>query len=191
MKENEISSFSSELLSEIFENLQIPELFKCILVNKKWSANAVRILWRNPIEFINLNLKLSKDKSYLNIISTMIKCLPIEVKINIRTHGINFDELKEESQPIYDYCSLIKKVPFDIILNAINILFNSLVEKSIIKGKNYLFIKRSNINILNININSFIKIKHVIISYFKKSVIFWLINAFLIIEIRKLIQNSF
>ncbi|CAB5295848.1 unnamed protein product [Rhizophagus irregularis] len=135
MKEND---FTSELLSEIFENLQIPELFKCILVNKKWSANAIRILWKNPIEFINLNLinsKLSKDKSYLNIISTMIKCLPFEIKIKIRTYGINFDELKEESQPMFDYCSLIKKISFDMILNAINILFNSLVEKSIIKDQ--------------------------------------------------------
>lgn len=134
MKEND---FTSELLSEIFENLQIPELFKCILVNKKWSANAIRILWRNPIEFINLNLinsKLSKDKSYLNIISTMIKCLPFEIKIKISSYRINFDELKEESQPMFDYCSLIKKISFDMILNATNILFNSLVEKSIIKG---------------------------------------------------------
>ncbi|GBB86769.1 hypothetical protein RclHR1_01320004 [Rhizophagus clarus] len=127
--------FTSELLSEIFEHLQIPELFKCISVNKKWGANAVRILWRNPIEFANLNLtnsKLSKDESCLNIISTMIKCLPLETKIKIRAHGINFDELKEGSQPMFDYCSSIKKITYDMIFNATNILFNSLVEKSII-----------------------------------------------------------
>src|SRR6266536_1267913 len=130
----DISQLTSELLTEIFENLQISELFKCVLVNKKWSANAARILWRNPIESVNLNLnlanpKLPKDESCLNIISTMMKCLPFEVKSKIRAHGVNLDELKDESQPMFDYCSLVKKITFDMILNAINILFNSLVEK--------------------------------------------------------------
>src|SRR4051794_37588684 len=114
--ENIIFRLSPELLAEIFENLQIPELFKCVLINKKWSANAARILWTDPIEFVNLHSKLPKDKSWLNVISTMMKCLSTEVKIKLRALGINVDELNEESQPMFDYCSFVTKITFDMIL---------------------------------------------------------------------------
>ncbi|RIA97909.1 hypothetical protein C1645_813442 [Glomus cerebriforme] len=179
----DISHLSPELLSEIFESLQIPELFSCVLVNKKWSANAARILWRNPIEFLNLNLitsKLPKDKSYLNIISTMMKGLSFKAKIKLRTHGINLNELKDESQPMFDYCSFVKEITFDMILNATNILFNSLVEKSIIKDQTChyivfqeicnLLVNKTSFNIRQYNTTKIIKPKFILNAYNPKQI---------------------
>jgi hypothetical protein len=144
-----IQQFSPELLTEIFGNLYINDLLACALVNRKWSANAMRILWKCPIQLATFPLKNTKSpqEKLCSIISTIVKCLSIEVKNKLRNvYGIIIDETKNESVPMFDYCLFMEKLNFVIMFKATLFWLNSL---GCVTGKN-LFLKELNeLNELN------------------------------------------
>ncbi|CAB4408722.1 unnamed protein product [Rhizophagus irregularis] len=124
-----IQQFSPELLTEIFGNLYINDLLVCALVNRKWSANAMRILWKCPIQLATFPLKNTKSpqEKLCSIISTIVKCLSIEVKNKLRNvYGIIIDETKNESVPMFDYCLFMEKLNFVIMFKATLFWLNSM-----------------------------------------------------------------
>ncbi|RIA97893.1 hypothetical protein C1645_813426 [Glomus cerebriforme] len=133
---NIIYQLSPELLTEIFGNLNINDLFGCALVNRKWSANAMRILWKCPIQLATFPLKNSKSpqEKLCSIISTMAKCLSVEVKNKLSNYGIFIDEIKNQNLPMFDYCLFMEKLNFVMIFKATFFWLNSLVKKGCVTG---------------------------------------------------------
>ena len=87
---------------------------------------------------MTLHLKNSKppQEKLCSIISTIVKCLSVEVKNKLRNnYGIIIDEIKKQSLPMYDYCLFIEKVNFVMMFKATFFWLNSLAEKGRVTGR--------------------------------------------------------
>ncbi|GBB87711.1 hypothetical protein RclHR1_01420014 [Rhizophagus clarus] len=83
------SRIPSEILQDIFKyltedknvakHLKHKELYKCLFVNKFWCANAIIILWKNPI---------NQEINPKSLITTYISCLNEESKMILQKNEI-------------------------------------------------------------------------------------------------------
>src|ERR1051325_11686876 len=92
-----MSQLPFDCLNEIFEHLENDEvtLHSCLLVNRLWCNVAVKILWRNSLNYSTKNF------------STLIACLSNESKEILLKNGIivSTPTLKP---PIFNYASFCK-----------------------------------------------------------------------------------
>ncbi|RIB20415.1 hypothetical protein C2G38_2179335 [Gigaspora rosea] len=88
--------YMPELMEEILANLQVEiySLYSCALVNRYWCKISIPILWREPFEFSQSHLFISKYFSSLG------EC----EKIILKEYGIN----EEFSKTIFDYARFLK-----------------------------------------------------------------------------------
>jgi hypothetical protein len=91
----------ADCLIEIFENLEDNQstLHSCLLVNRLWCKNSVKILWRDIGSF-------TKCQSSA-ILSTLIACLPNESKELLHKNQI-FISTPTSKPPLFNYVSFCK-----------------------------------------------------------------------------------
>ncbi|CAI2171314.1 2323_t:CDS:2 [Funneliformis geosporum] len=102
-------SVPTEILQTIFKylvedenvanHLKHKELYNCLFVNKFWCANAVSMLWKNPI---------NKEIHPKLLIPFYISCLNEESKINLREYEI----IPEMTKTMFNYASFLKSLEF-------------------------------------------------------------------------------
>jgi hypothetical protein len=125
-----------ECLNEILEYLEGDKLtlYSCLLVNRLWCKIAIRILWRNILDFKSYYQQCSLRVAS-SIISTLIACLPNESKeflyrneMIIPTPTLN--------PPLFNYAKFCKVLSINEMITMIdNVLkdSNSLIANEIIK----------------------------------------------------------
>lgn len=101
-----ISKLLTETLIQIFNELELDELFSCILVNREWCQIAVPILWSDPWKNIDIYVVFNTKyvghgniKKYILLISTYISCLSDDDQNNLKLFGIPISDLK----PFFNY----------------------------------------------------------------------------------------
>src|ERR1700722_5982139 len=116
-----MSQLPGDCINEIFEYLEDEQvtLRSCLLVNRLWCENVVRILWRNVLYYCSLNFR------------TLMACLPKESKEILQNNGITI--LTPTSKPpIFNYASFCKVFLVDE--------FDSKIDKSLKKNKQSIFL---------------------------------------------------
>ncbi|CAB4468570.1 unnamed protein product [Rhizophagus irregularis] len=86
-----ISKLLTETLIQIFNELELDELFSCILVNREWCKIVVPILWSDPWKNIDIYVVFNTKyighgniKKYILLISTYISCLSDDDRNNLK-----------------------------------------------------------------------------------------------------------
>src|SRR5215469_12330417 len=92
-----MSQLSADCLYEIFEYLKDDKasLHSCLLVNRLWCEVSVRILWRNSLNYNNLNY------------SVLISFLPNETKEILSDGGI-IVSTSTSKPPMFNYVTFCK-----------------------------------------------------------------------------------
>src|SRR5437764_15056282 len=105
-----MSQLPFDCLNEIFEYLENDKniLHSCLLVNRLWCKIAVRILWRDIWSF-KYPVDIShREKVLLQIISTLIACLPNQSKDFLYKNGIITETSAYRNPPLFNYASFCK-----------------------------------------------------------------------------------
>src|SRR3989337_711262 len=112
-----------DCLNEIFEHLEEypTSLRSCLLVNKFWCKIAVRILWKNILNFPNGTY--SRPYVLLSILSTLIACLPNESKNLLYENGISILTPTPKS-PLFNYIPFINALSFYNIEHVVEVTLN-------------------------------------------------------------------
>src|SRR6266498_1342763 len=99
----------ADCLNEIFEYLEKDKisLHSCLLVNRLWCEEAVRILWKDVWNFYCNTYSQNQTHMSLAILGTLVACLPDESKNLLYTNGI-FIPTPTSNPPSLNYISLIK-----------------------------------------------------------------------------------
>src|SRR6266496_1750310 len=96
----------TETLNQIFNELELDELFSCILVNRKWCQIAIPILWSDPWKNIDTYIAFSYNygniKKYVLLISTYISCLSEDDR-NIILNLSDIPSSNLLTRPFFDY----------------------------------------------------------------------------------------
>ena len=79
-----------EILQEIFNCLDtshdgLRTLYSCLLVDRRWCSNIVKILWSKPFYYAN---SFATNPNPHKIIDTYLSCLDEEVKEDLRNNGV-------------------------------------------------------------------------------------------------------
>jgi hypothetical protein len=133
----------TECLNEIFENLVEEDnltLYSCLLVNRFWCKIAVRILWRNILNFKGSHRRRSLTlrrslRVVTSILSTLIACLPNESKELLYKNKI-FISTPTSNPPLFNYSEFCKVLSINEITEIVNDVlenYNDLVVNEIIK----------------------------------------------------------
>src|SRR3954467_6497421 len=103
-----------DCIDEIFEYLKDDKttLRSTLLVNRIWSENSVRFLWRNVSDYNIFHIR------------TLIACLPKESKEILRENEINISTPTSKS-PMFNYPSYCKVLSIDRIKRLIDRLLNN------------------------------------------------------------------
>ncbi|RIA87278.1 hypothetical protein C1645_827987 [Glomus cerebriforme] len=117
----------ADCLNEIFEYLEDDRitLHSCLLVNHLYCEVAVRILWRNVLNFQYLRHKLFLKYVPLSIISTLVACLPKESKDLLHNNGI-YISTPTSKPPLFNYPSFCKYLSVDKIDQTIEHILQNL-----------------------------------------------------------------
>src|ERR1051325_11211013 len=103
-----------DCINEIFKYLEKDRitLHSCLLVNRLWCKIFVRILWGNLLYF---RCEFRADFRYevsLQILNTLLACLPKESKDLLQENGIFISTSKP---PLFNYASFCKALTIKII----------------------------------------------------------------------------
>jgi hypothetical protein len=128
----------TECLDEIFKYLKEDRLtlHSCLLVNRHWCTIAVRILWRNGLDFKCSHYQRPFRESS-SILSTLIACLPNESKVLLHKNQISIPT-PTSNLPLFNYpefCNILSINDITIIVhnNIKGRVRKSLVANEIIK----------------------------------------------------------
>src|SRR5687767_5307837 len=118
----------TDCLNEIFEHLEeYPTYLRsCLLVNRFWCKIAVRILWKNILNFPNSMYSKPASSSSLN---TLVACLPNESKNLLYENGISILTSTPKS-PLFNYISFIKALSFSNIKHVVKVTLNNQPSKN-------------------------------------------------------------
>ncbi|CAB4437751.1 unnamed protein product [Rhizophagus irregularis] len=118
-----ISKLLTETLIQIFNELELDELFSCILVNREWCKIVVPILWSDPWKNIDIYVVFNTKyighgniKKYILLISTYISCLSDDDRNNLKLFGIPISNLK----PFFDYPIFLRYLNYHHFIFLIN-----------------------------------------------------------------------
>jgi hypothetical protein len=113
-----MSQLPVDCLKEIFEYLKDDKmsLYSCLLVNRIWCEDSVRILWRNICNY--------NKRTY----NTLISCLPNESKENLYKNGIIIST--PTSRPMFNYSTFCKILSIQNIYYQAGILLQNYANKN-------------------------------------------------------------
>ncbi|CAG8465161.1 13757_t:CDS:2 [Ambispora leptoticha] len=103
----------ADILSDIFINLETPDLFSCALVSRLWCPIAIRLLWRDPFSG-----QIRKHQQCLKIFSLFLD--------EIQRSAIGISDLYLYSQfnkQIFDYPSFVTTINYGNLIAAIEPVF--------------------------------------------------------------------
>ncbi|CAG8524844.1 4026_t:CDS:2 [Ambispora gerdemannii] len=103
----------SDILSDIFINLETPDLFSCALVNNLWCPIAIRLLWRDPFSG-----RIRKHQQCLKIFSLFLD--------EDQRYAIGVSDIYLYCQlqnPIFDYPSFVTTINYGNMMAAIEPVF--------------------------------------------------------------------
>ncbi|KAG9306470.1 hypothetical protein G9A89_003580 [Geosiphon pyriformis] len=104
--ENGINLLPPEILSQVFRNLQgdSKSLFSCLLVSRAWCRQVVPILWSSPLRY-----GCVKEESSGFFIESLLSCLNLDEREELRVAGINLDKPRK---PFFEYTNWIREFDF-------------------------------------------------------------------------------
>ncbi|CAG8579543.1 2468_t:CDS:1 [Dentiscutata heterogama] len=108
-----INILLTEILTEIFENVEPHELHSCIFVNRRWCKIAIPILWRSPFHYCNL--LRNKWKSLKLLARTCLLCLGEDKRKFLMNESMPLPSPPYGQQPIFNYPSLFRVINLEII----------------------------------------------------------------------------
>ncbi|GBB93536.1 hypothetical protein RclHR1_02190011 [Rhizophagus clarus] len=131
-----VSKLLTETLIQIFYELELDELFSCILVNREWCQIAIPILWSDPWKNIDIyvvfrerifnNNGNGKIKKYILLISTYISCLSDDDRNKLNLSGIPTSNLK----PFFDYPIFLRYLNYHHFIFLTNKFVSEKVEEN-------------------------------------------------------------
>ena len=115
----------SDCLNEILECLEHDKvsLHSCLLVNLLWCEISVRILWRDIWGFYDTVTPQYQLDVSLQIISTLVACLPNESKDLLYKNGIYITPTWKHS--LFNYVSFCKALSVDEIDRLVGRFFKN------------------------------------------------------------------
>ncbi|CAG8559038.1 16956_t:CDS:1 [Dentiscutata erythropus] len=108
-----INILLTEILTEIFENIEPHDLHSCIFVNRRWCKIVIPILWRSP--FHDCNLLRSKWKSLKLLARTCLLCLGEDKREFLMNESMPLPSAPHGQQPIFNYPSFFRVINLEII----------------------------------------------------------------------------
>ncbi|CAH1760363.1 11554_t:CDS:2 [Entrophospora sp. SA101] len=122
-----VMELPADCLGEIVCHFQgdVTTLYSCILVNRLWCENAVRLLWRDPFRKINESITTSNDK--VALIETYVRCLDLEDKrklclknnylfdILLKKQGHDVQQ-KQQPPPTFNYIEFLRHLSIDELI---------------------------------------------------------------------------
>ncbi|CAJ0864855.1 15328_t:CDS:2 [Entrophospora sp. SA101] len=125
-----VMELPADCLGEIVCHFQgdVTTLYSCILVNRLWCENAVRLLWRDPFRKINESITTSNDK--VALIETYVRCLDLEDKrklclknnylfdILLKKQGHDVQQ-KQQPPPTFNYIEFLRHLSIDGLYNSV------------------------------------------------------------------------
>ncbi|CAG8643440.1 7490_t:CDS:2 [Ambispora gerdemannii] len=122
----------SDILDQIFELLTqpsdddilyslqaYPNLYNCMLVNKKWCETAVRILYKHPWRLHRLYTLRKTDLAYdrCGLVRLYLTMLDREQRLVLLEQGINLPD--PERTPRFKYASYLRCLDYGVMLESI------------------------------------------------------------------------